>query len=97
MKIVINDKHGGFALSDAVYNALNVDKIDNESFLIYSENSYAYRAYLPLIEAIEKIGVYKSSKRSCELKIVEIPDDVDWYIYDYDGMEQIHENHRIWD
>ena len=30
------------------------------------------------------------------LKIVEIPDDVEWEIDDYDGIETIHEVHRSW-
>jgi hypothetical protein len=31
------------------------------------------------------------------LKIVEIPDDVKWYIHEYDnGVESVHEEHRIW-
>jgi hypothetical protein len=34
--------------------------------------------------------------RFSNLKIVEIPDDVEWQIDDYDGMETIHEKHRMW-
>lgn len=31
------------------------------------------------------------------VKIVEIPEGVDWYIYsDDDGTETIHEQHRVW-
>lgn len=32
-----------------------------------------------------------------ELKIVEIPDSVEWYVYtDDDGSESVHERHRVW-
>jgi hypothetical protein len=31
-----------------------------------------------------------------ELKIVEVPDDVNWYIEEYDGMEHVAERHRTW-
>jgi hypothetical protein len=31
-----------------------------------------------------------------ELEVVEIPDDVEWIIVDYDGMEHIAEKHRTW-
>jgi hypothetical protein len=31
-----------------------------------------------------------------DLKIVEIPDDVDWIIQEYDGFEWVAENHRTW-
>jgi hypothetical protein len=28
--------------------------------------------------------------------VIEIPDDVEWIIVDYDGMEHIAEKHRTW-
>ena len=31
-----------------------------------------------------------------KLKIVEIPDDVEWIIEEYDGKEWIAEDHRRW-
>jgi hypothetical protein len=31
-----------------------------------------------------------------DLRIVEIPDDVDWYIEEYDGREWVAERHRTW-
>jgi hypothetical protein len=30
------------------------------------------------------------------LRIVEIPDGVEWHISEYDGIEHIAENHRTW-
>jgi len=27
---------------------------------------------------------------------VEVPDDVDWYVEEYDGLEHIAERHRTW-
>jgi len=31
-----------------------------------------------------------------ELEVLEIPDDVDWGIYDYDGAEFIYDKNRVW-
>lgn len=31
-----------------------------------------------------------------DLKIVEIPPDVDWEINEYDGVEWVAETHRTW-
>jgi hypothetical protein len=31
-----------------------------------------------------------------DLKIVEVPDEVDWYIEEYDGNEWVAEKHRTW-
>jgi len=32
----------------------------------------------------------------CTLKVVEIPDDVQWQIEEYDGHEWVAERHRTW-
>jgi len=38
----------------------------------------------------------KANGHYSELKIVHVPDEVDWYISEYDGLEQVHEKHRTW-
>jgi hypothetical protein len=30
------------------------------------------------------------------LKVVEIPDGIDYYIDNYDGIESVHEQHKSW-
>lgn len=48
-----------------------------------------------LVEVVEKLG--KKANTSCsELIVVEIPDDVDWEITEYDGWESVEEKHRSW-
>jgi len=46
-----------------------------------------------LIEIVETIGK-EASGRFARLEVVEIPDDVNWEIQEYDGYESIHEIHR---
>jgi len=53
------------------------------------------REHPDLIKVVEKLGDGANGRFS-ELKIVEIPDDVDYEIEDYDGLESIHEKHRVW-
>jgi hypothetical protein len=48
-----------------------------------------------LIRVIEEMGEEADGKFA-KLEIVEIPDDVEWQIDDYDGYESIHEVHRSW-
>ncbi len=48
-----------------------------------------------LIETIEALKE-EASGSNCELKIVEVPDDVDWIIQEYDGWEWVAEKHRTW-
>lgn len=45
---------------------------------------------------METLGDAASGKQS-KLKIVEIPDDVEWEIAEYDGRESIEEKHRSWE
>jgi hypothetical protein len=48
-----------------------------------------------LIKVVEELGE-KADGDCSELAIVEIPDDVDWYIEEYDGNEHVAEKHRTW-
>lgn len=48
-----------------------------------------------LIQVVEELGE-KANNRFSELKIVEIPDDVEWEIAEYDGNEWVAEKHRTW-
>jgi hypothetical protein len=101
MKIVINRRWGGFGVSEAVYNELGIPwdgygYISNLDLDIESEDYQQYRAHPLLIQAIEKVGLEESSGTHALLKIVEIPDDVDWYIDDYYGMEKVHQQHCTW-
>lgn len=48
-----------------------------------------------LIEVIEELG--KKANGACaDLKIVEIPDDIEWQIEEYDGLEHIAQKHSTW-
>jgi len=49
-----------------------------------------------LIKVIETIGTSVASGIYAELKIIEIPDDVKYYIAEYNGVETINEEHRSW-
>ena len=92
MKIVINDTYGGFSVSKAVYEELGKEW-DGYGFL---SDDVKTRSDPKLIAAIEKLGIKASNHKHSSLKIIEIPDDVEVYIDDYDGEEIIHEVHRSW-
>lgn len=48
-----------------------------------------------LVKAVEELGEAANGKYA-SLTVVEIPDDVEYEIKDYDGVETIHEAHRSW-
>jgi len=53
------------------------------------------RADADLIAVIEELGA-SANGWAAEIVIVDIPDDVQWYIHEYDGLEHVAENHRTW-
>jgi len=53
------------------------------------------RDHALLVRVVEELGD-KASGRCADLKVVEIPDDVEWEIDEYDGSEHVAEKHRTW-
>jgi hypothetical protein len=48
-----------------------------------------------LVEVVEELGE-KASGQFADLEIIEIPDDVEYTIQEYDGVEWVAEKHRTW-
>lgn len=76
-------KHGYNLFKDGLLYSLK-DRGDNE-----------VRTDKDLIEVVEKMGE-KSYGMCAKLRIVEIPDGIDYEIDEYDGSEHIAEKHRTW-
>lgn len=90
MKVVINACLGGFGLSEAAIKRwAELDALGK--FDARTED----RANPFLIQAIEELGD-EANAGGAELKIITIPDDVEWIIEDYDGEEWVAEKHRTW-
>lgn len=49
-----------------------------------------------LIQIIEELGSDRVSGPFAHIEIVEIPDDVNWFVEEYDGSEWVAERHRKW-
>lgn len=54
-----------------------------------------FRSHPDLVAVIEKLGE-EANGRFANLQIVEIPDDVEFVIGEYDGFESVEEKHRSW-
>ena len=48
-----------------------------------------------LVEVVELLKDKANGRFAC-LKVIEIPEDVDWYVEEYDGIEWVAEKHRTW-
>ena len=110
MKIVINTCYGGFGLSDKailryaelkriiLYRHLSENHFYNSPD--FTEETYFSLYDIPrdsveLVQAVEELKE-ESNGGFSKLKVVEVPDDVDWTIEEYDGLEWVAEVHRTW-
>lgn len=89
MKIVINRQHGGFDLSEAA-----MQEYCQRTGLSTIERWEIARDDPVLVELVETMP--DAAGKYSTLKVVEVPNDVDWVIEEYDGLEWIAERHRTW-
>lgn len=73
-------------------NSVDKDKIDWSTYLYLDSG---HRDDPTLIEVVEELGK-KASGAYGDLVVVEIPNDMDYVIDDYDGIETLHEKVRVW-
>jgi hypothetical protein len=82
MKVLLNACYGGYSLSDEFIEHLKT--FDN-----YEDDFARHDPFL--IEEAIKFGLNKASGMCADLYIKEIPDNIKYSIYEYDGMEYINE------
>jgi len=104
MKVVINATYGGFSVSReaAKFMAARghkeaieaVNRVDGplgfDGHICMDD-----RTNVDLVAAVEE-GGEKANGGCAILKVVEIPDNIEWEIEEYDGYEHIAEKHRTW-
>ena len=89
--LVINACHGGFRLSDAAKD-LYMKRAGREPPSTYSIN----RADPVLVDVVRTLGSKAASGRHSKLRIIKIPENVEYCLDDYDGKEWVAEKHRQW-
>ena len=112
MKVVVNKCYGGFSVSRAAIlwmrergsEAAKKNVLEGEK---YPEGSVREHGMLDsnyiecerhdpmLVECVETLGRESYGQLSA-LVVIKIPDDIEYEIDDYDGIETIHEKHRSW-
>ena len=90
-KVLICNRHGGFGLSDKAVSRLR--ELGAEIKNCYDHN--IKRDDPLLLQTFDEMG-QEAAGGYCRLKVVEIPDDVEWTIEEYDGLEWVAEKHREW-
>lgn len=92
MKLVINECYGGFGLSKVAIEeyAKRSRKLESEFYDRQIDRDDKF-----LVSIVEEIGE-KANGLCANLTVVEIPDDVEWQVEEYDGYEHVAEAHRTW-
>ena len=89
MKIVINTRPGGFDLSDKalkMYHVATQTKV--HAWEIERDDTV-------LVGIVNHLGKQADGPYA-NLKIIEVPDNIEYYIMEDFGVETIHECHRTW-
>ena len=90
--VVINTCYGGFGLSGrAIRDYKDMAGIIDDKW--YERDIPRDDPYL--IKIVRDLGMAANGAHA-NLKIVEIPPDVEWQIEEYDGNEWVAEKHRTW-
>lgn len=97
--ILSNEEDGGlFVYTFTKYfgETIDINKVSNEDYKKYFfHKDDIERNDSILVQVVEELGD-EANGQCANLKIVEIPDDVDFEIEGYDGNEWVSEKHRIW-
>lgn len=87
-----NDENKSYLIGASYYHAGHAGE---EEFYLSEYEFIKDRSDRDLIAVLEEMGE-KAWGWAAEISIVEIPDDVEWHISEYDGLEHVAENHRTW-
>ena len=93
-KIVINVCHGGFILSDEAMEMYRGFCAEQGAELPEYDSDIP-RDCVRLVATVKALGTAANTRYS-KLKVVEIPDGVNWSVHEYGGSEWVAENHRTW-
>ena len=94
VKVALNRCYGGFKLSEA--GACMYKELAGAELNVYRFDSDSARTDAHLVRVIETLGCAAGSTHSA-LEIVDVPDDAQWTIKEYDGQEWVAEVHRTWE
>lgn len=82
-----------FDIGEGYFGSRRFDFIKKDE-IVYTVHDRE-RDHPDLVELVETMGE-KANGLFAYLKVVEIPDGIEYTISDYDGIEAVHEKHRIW-
>lgn len=95
-EVTTYDDDGNYVNPDArIVDLGREDSLFSRYSFVGGRDAIELRTDPEIIEAIEQLGA-AASGRCGNLKVIEIPDDVEITIEEYDGWEHVAEVHRTW-
>jgi hypothetical protein len=88
INLIVEEKDSSFSKYEYY-----VDQISDDNY--WHDGKILDRSNPDLVQVVEELGE-AANGWAAELKVVDIPDDVQWYIEEYDGIEWVAEKHRTW-
>ena len=97
MKVVLSKSLGSMPLTETARQRLARRKEITCDQLLGSFKWFEkeFRTDLDLVVVVEELGKLASDSRA-ELRIVEVPDGIEWELFLIDGMEAVVEMGRSW-
>jgi hypothetical protein len=68
----------------------------DDNYYLWDSDFLDNRSDPDLVAVVEEMGE-AANGWAAELKVVEVPDDAEWFVDDYDGREWVAEKHRTWE
>jgi len=94
------DKNGKLDMKKVNEDAKWMGRLIIGDNYIFDEHHWGHKSEIRacplLIKVIEELGDKANHSSVSNLKIVTIPDAIEWEIGEYDGIEWIDEKHRSW-
>ena len=87
----VDSKETGFYI-----HSLLAHSIKRDGVVYQMSGADKFRSDPDLIRYVEELGKH-ASHPDCPFYIVDIPDNINWYINDVFGREEICERARVWD
>jgi hypothetical protein len=100
MKIVINSRLGGFSITRDIGKRMGTPDVDswkmgcNEYFGIKNGHFREFRTHPVLVSAVEECK--EAGENIGDLKVIDIPDDAQWSIGEYEGIEYVYDIRHYW-
>lgn len=93
--LAIADTQHPESIREGALNATRFSALIGGRYYARWVDNHEHRSHPLVVQVVEELGD-AASGRLAKLRVIEIPDDADWEIDEYDGLETVRERSRSW-